>query len=68
MHLGYTTQVTGIVHVSVYVCNEGVGQGARDRLLENVCSMMKNLMIAAQQAPDALDVPRSEQVRYIAML
>jgi hypothetical protein len=30
--------------------------------------MIKNLKIAAQQALDALDAPRSEQVRYIAML
>ena len=68
MPLGYTTQLPTAIHVSVYVCNEGVEQGARDRLLENVCSMMKNLKFAAQQALDALDVPRSEQVRYIAML
>ena len=54
--------------ISEEIYNEGVEQGARDRLLENVRSMMKNLRITAQQALDALDVPRSEQARYIAML
>ncbi len=39
-----------------------------DDLLENVRSMVKNLKITAQQALDTLDVPRSEQARYIAML
>ena len=47
---------------------QGIEQGARDKLLENVRSMVKNLQITAQQALDALDVPRSEQARYIAML
>lgn len=47
---------------------QGIEQGARDKLLENVRSMVKNLQITAQQALDALDVPRSEQARYISML
>jgi flagellar biosynthesis/type III secretory pathway protein FliH len=47
---------------------QGIERGARDRLLENVRSMTKNLKITAQQALDVLDVPKSEQTRLIAML
>ena len=64
--------VREMCRISEEIFNEGVEQGieqgARDKLLENVRSMVKNLQITAQQALDALDVPRSEQARYIAML
>ena len=47
---------------------QGIKQGARDKLLENVRSMVRNLQITAQQALDALDVPESERAGIIAML
>lgn len=48
--------------------NEGIEQGARETLLSNVRSMVKNLKISAQQALDALDVPEAERARIISML
>lgn len=47
---------------------EGIEQGARERLVENVRSMVRNLRISAQQALEVLDVPESERPRIIAML
>lgn len=47
---------------------QGVARGARDKLLENVRSMVRNLKITAQQALDVLDVPESERPGIIAML
>ena len=47
---------------------QGIEQGAKDKLLENVRSMVKNLRITAQQALDALDVPESDRAEIIAML
>ena len=43
-------------------------EGARETLVRNVRSMMKNLRISAEQALEALDVPQSERATYIAML
>jgi hypothetical protein len=64
--------VREMCRISEEIYNEGVERGiergARDRLLENVRSMTKNLKITAQQALDVLDVPKSEQTRLIAML
>lgn len=48
--------------------NEGIEQGAREKLLENVRSMVRNLGISARQALDVLDVPKSEQAGILAML
>ena len=47
---------------------QGIEQGARDKLVENVRSLMETLHLTAQQALDALKVPAAEQARYIAML
>lgn len=47
---------------------QGIEQGARDKLIENVRSLMETLHLTAQQALDALKVPAAEQARYIAML
>ena len=64
--------VREMCRISEEIFNEGVEQGieqgARDKLLENVRSMVRNLQITAQQALDALDVPESERAEIIAML
>lgn len=64
--------VREMCRISEEIYNEGmlagIEQGARDKLLENVRSMVKNLRITAQQALDALDVPKSEQARYLTLL
>jgi hypothetical protein len=46
----------------------GVRQGEQNNLLNNVRSMVRNLKMSAQQAMDALDVPKDDQQRYLAML
>lgn len=47
---------------------QGVERGSQQKLLDNVRSMVRNLSMSAWQAMDALDVPKSDQQRYIAML
>ena len=47
---------------------EGIEQGARDNLLENVRSLMESVGWTAQETLEKLKVPASEQARYIAML
>ena len=43
-------------------------KGAKNNLLENIRSLMKNLGMPAKQAMDILDVPADEQQKYLALI
>lgn len=47
---------------------KGKAEGRQQTLLESVRSMVRNLGLSKQQAFDALEVPKAEQPRLLAML
>ena len=47
---------------------EGRRAGQKDAIVDNIKKMMKNLQISAVQAMNALEIPVSEQNKYIALL
>jgi flagellar biosynthesis/type III secretory pathway protein FliH len=47
---------------------EGRDEGAQQKLLENVHSLMETVGWSAQEALDKLQVPKAEQARYLSML
>jgi len=47
---------------------EGRRAGQKDAIVDNIKKMMKNLQISAVQAMNALEIPVSEQSKYIALL
>ena len=46
----------------------GIAQGREQSLLESIRNLMKNLKLSAEQAMDALGIPKDDQARYAAML
>ena len=48
--------------------NEGFQQGREQNLLKNARSVMDKLAYTAQEALSLLNVPASEQPRYLKML
>ena len=48
--------------------NRGIRKGRAEELLHAIKSLMKNLSFTMEQAMDALDVPKSEQERYVRLL
>lgn len=64
--------VAEMCRISDEIYNEGVQdgieQGARDRLLDNVRSLMETVGWTAQEALERLKVPATEQKRYLSML
>ena len=64
--------VAEMCRISEEIYNEGVQdgieQGARDRLLDNVRSLMETVGWTAQEALERLKVPAAEQKRYLSML
>ena len=53
------------------MCNLGKAVAIQTReqsLLESIKNLMKNLKLTAQQAMDALEIPKSDQARYAAKL
>ena len=53
------------------MCNLGQAvemKGAEKAMLENIEKMIKNLKLTAQQAMDALEIPKSDQARYAKKL
>ena len=47
---------------------EGRRAGPNDAIFDKIKKMMKNLQISAGQAMNALEIPASEQSKYIALL
>ena len=47
---------------------QGITQGKEQSLLESIRNLMKNLKLTAQQAMDALEIPKDDQARYAAKL
>ena len=53
------------------MCNLGQAvelKGKEQSLLESIKNLMKNLKLTAQQAMDALEIPKDDQARYAAKL
>ena len=50
------------------VREEGYQRGMQQTKLTSVRNLMTNLSMTAQQAMDALSIPKSEQETYAAML
>ena len=48
--------------------NEGRNEGRNDAIVDNIKKMMKNEKWTAQQAMDTLEIPTSEQSKYMALL
>ena len=46
----------------------GVKKGFEQATLENIKKMIKNLNLTAQQAMDALEIPKKDQALYAAKL
>ena len=65
-------RVAEMCRISEEIYNEGVQdgieQGARDKLLDNVRSLMETVGWTAQEALERLKVPAAEQKRYLSML
>jgi len=47
---------------------KGEKRGAENTTLQNIKNLMDSMKWTAQQAMDALKIPKNDQARYIAML
>ena len=47
---------------------QGLEQGAEENRIQSLKEIMKNLKLTAEQALDALGIPKSEHQKYINML
>lgn len=59
-NLGMAVELKGV--------NRGIAQGREQSLLESIRNLMKNLKLSAEQAMDALGIPKDDQAHYAAML
>ena len=59
-NLGMAVELKGV--------NRGIAQGREQSLLESIRNLMDSMKWTAQQAMDALKVPKDDQAHYAAML
>ena len=61
-------EVSEMCNLGMAVELKGVEQGDENRLLQDIKSLMETLKLTAQQAMDALKVPKEEQAHYESKL
>ena len=59
-NLGMAVELKGV--------EQGVKQGKEQAFIENIRSLMKTLKLTAEQAMDALQIPKEEQAQYESKL
>ncbi|MCR5143903.1 MAG: hypothetical protein K6B67_01180 [Lachnospiraceae bacterium] len=62
-------EVKNAVHKAVETCmEEGRAKGRAEERIQSIRSLMKNFKLSAEQAMESIDIPKSENEKYLKML